>query len=50
MYKQGQKSSKQSPKKKAKLMAAIGNPILGNSRKNKSMKIKSHQPNSNYGI
>lgn len=31
-------------KKKAKLMAAIGNPIL----RNKSMTIKSHTPNSNY--
>jgi hypothetical protein len=47
MNKKGQKASKNSVKKKAKLMAAIGNPILG-SNKNKPMKIKSHQPDSNY--
>ena len=44
MYKQGQKRPKKSPKQKAKLMEAIGNPILAN----KSMKIKSHKPDSNY--
>jgi hypothetical protein len=42
MYKKGHKAPK--GKKKAKLMAAIGNPILPN----KSMTIKSHTPNSNY--
>jgi len=44
MYKQGQKRPKKSAKQKGKLMAAIGNPILSN----KSMKIKSHKPDSNY--
>lgn len=43
MHKKGHKAP--NVKKKAKLMAAIGNPIL----RNKSMTIKSHTPNSNYG-
>ena len=47
MYKQGQKGPKKAVKKKGKLMAAIGNPILSNSS-NKSMTIKSHKPDSNY--
>ena len=48
MYKQGQKRPKKSAaKQKGKLMAAIGNPILANAS-NKSMKIKSHKPDSNY--
>ena len=47
MYKQGQKRPKKSAKQKGKLMAALGNPILSNAS-NKSMKIKSHKPDSNY--
>ena len=47
MYKKGQKPPKKSAKQKGELMAAIGNPILSNAS-NKSMKIKSHKPDSNY--